>query len=138
MRDLGEDTLMSSGWHVLFIYGIVSADHTAVYTYVCHTSPLWKSKLLVKSNFANVEGVWDFIFIDPNIAVISESFDHVRTKICILIESSFPLIFKQDFAPFIVRVMFSITFFLLISLINPVLFAFLNSLTIHSVGCIQY
>ena len=48
----------------------------------------------VQSNVENVEGVCNFTFLGPKSAIISDSYDHKGTQICILIEFSFPCIFK--------------------------------------------
>ena len=73
---------------------------------------------LVRSNVVNVEGVYYFTFACPNSVIISYSCDGVGSQVCILVEFGFPRIFKQDFVPFVVRVIFSIAIFSLISFIN--------------------
>ena len=54
----------------------------------------------------------------PNSAVISDSCDYVGSQVCIIVEFSYPRIFKQDFVPFVICVLFFIVIFSLISLIN--------------------
>ena len=73
---------------------------------------------VVWSNVANVESVCYFTFTCPNSAIISNSCGCVGFQVCILVEFSFPRIFKSDFVPFVVRVFFFITIFLLISFMD--------------------
>ena len=72
----------------------------------------------VWSNVVYIECVWYFTFMCPNSAIISDSCDCVGFQVCILVEFSFPRIFKEDFVPFVVRVIFLIVIFSQISLIN--------------------
>ena len=73
---------------MLFTYDIILADPTAVYTYAFHTD------LLVGGNIVNVEGFCYFTFTDPNSDIISDICDHLRSQVYILVELSFPRIFK--------------------------------------------
>ena len=77
-----------------------------------------KVLFLVQCNDANAEGVCYFDFTCPNNAMISDCCDCIGIQVYILVEFSFPRIFKQDFVPFVVRVLFLIAVFLLISFIN--------------------
>ena len=49
---------------------------------------------LVQSNVANVEGVYEFTFVSSCSAIISNSSDYIGSQIGILVEFSFPCIFK--------------------------------------------
>ena len=72
----------------------------------------------VLRNAANNKGVYNFAFVGPNSAVISDSCDYIGTQIYVLVELCFPYIFKYDPVPFIICVFSSIAISLYISLIN--------------------
>ena len=60
----------------------------------------------------------NFSFLCPNSSIISDSCNCIGAQVCILVEMGFPLIFKQDFVPFVVCVFLLIVILLLISFMN--------------------
>ena len=88
-------THTSQEHHVIFKYDIIFNWFYSCVHLCTSCCPIMEVHLFfVRSNVANIEGVCYFIFTCPNSAIISDSCDFVGSQVCILVEFSFPRIFK--------------------------------------------
>ena len=80
---------------MLFNYDIIfNWSCSCVYLCISYCPIMEEHLFLVQSNAVNIESVWYFTFTCPNSAIISDSCDCLGTQICILVEFSFPCVFK--------------------------------------------
>ena len=96
------------------------------------------SLFLVRSWILDVKGVRDFAFTGSYSAIISERYDYIGTQVGVLIEFCLPRIFKKDLVSLFVCVIYFITIFIFVALINEVLFLFPDCFQVYVMMLIYF